>query len=51
LGTNVGDEGLSAMVLWKGDSIDDAELGYLIWPRLENVGVTGEGIEFDELCE
>jgi hypothetical protein len=30
--------------LWKVDSIDEAELGYLKWPRVENVGVTGEGI-------
>ena len=26
------------------DSIEEAELGYLMCPRVENVGVTGEGI-------
>jgi hypothetical protein len=41
---NVGDEGLSLTEMWKVDSIEDAELGYLKCPRVENVGVTGEGI-------
>jgi len=39
----VGDDGLSVVEAWNVDSIDDAELGYLKWPRLEKVGVTGEG--------
>jgi len=41
---NVGDDGLSVAEFWKVESIDEAELGYLKWPRLEKVGVTGEGI-------
>jgi hypothetical protein len=42
--TNVGEDGLSVVELWKEDSIEDAELGYLKCPRVEKVGVTGEGI-------
>jgi hypothetical protein len=46
----VGDDGLSAVEVWNVDSIDDAELGYLKCPRLEKVGVTGEGTsEADEV--
>ena len=41
---NVGEDGLSVAEFWNVDSIDEAELGYLKWPRLEKVGVTGEGI-------
>jgi hypothetical protein len=46
----VGDEGLSMAGLWKDDSTDEVELGYLKCPRAENVGVVGEGIsDADEL--
>lgn len=41
---NVGDDGLSTTEVWYDDSIEEAELEYLKWPREENVGVTGEGI-------
>jgi hypothetical protein len=41
---NVGDDGLSLIGLWRDDSIEEAELEYLKCPRVENVGVTGEGI-------
>ena len=37
-------DGLSLAGLWKGDSIEEAELGYLKCPLVENVGVIGEGI-------
>jgi hypothetical protein len=40
----VGDDGLSATDVWYVDSIDELELGYLKCPRVENVGVIGEGI-------
>jgi len=42
--TNDGDDGLSATEVWKDDSIEEAELGYRKCPRVEKVGVTGEGI-------
>jgi hypothetical protein len=44
----LGDEGLAGLI---GDSsMDEDELEYLRWPRVENVGVTGEGrSEADEL--
>lgn len=49
--TNVGDEGLSPAELWKDDSSDDDELGYLKCPRVEKVGVTGDGIsDAEEFC-
>lgn len=41
--TKLGDDGLSTPELWKDDSNDDVELGYLKCPRVEKVGVTGEG--------
>jgi hypothetical protein len=48
---NVGDDGLSAREVWYDDSIDEAELGYLKCPRVENVGVTGEGTsDAEEFC-
>lgn len=40
---NEGEDGLSTREVWYGDSIEEAELEYLKWPGLENVGVTGEG--------
>jgi len=48
---NVGDAGVSIAVM-KGDaSTDDAELEYLMWPRIENVGVAGdERSEAEEFC-
>jgi hypothetical protein len=49
--TNDGEDGLSTTELWYVDSIDEAELGYLKCPRLENVGVMGEGrSDADEFC-
>jgi hypothetical protein len=42
--TKVGEDGLSFREEWKVESIEEAELGYLKCPRVENVGVTGEGI-------
>ncbi len=44
----VGDDGLSAIDVWYDESIDEAELGYRKWPRVENVGVTGEGMSDGE---
>ena len=41
---NVGEDGLSLTELWKVESIEEAELAYLKCPRMEKVGVTGEGI-------
>lgn len=42
--TKVGEDGLSFTEAWKVESIEEAELGYLKCPRVENVGVTGEGM-------
>jgi hypothetical protein len=52
LGTKVGEDvGLSTTKLLNGDSIEDVELGYRKCPRVEKVGVTGEGTsEAVELC-
>jgi hypothetical protein len=41
---NVGDEGLSTAEPRNGESMEELELGYLKCPRLEKLGVTGEGI-------
>ena len=41
---NVGEDGLSATDVWYDESSDEAELGYRKCPRVENVGVKGEGI-------
>jgi hypothetical protein len=40
----VGDDGLSTTEVWYDDSSEEAELGYLKCPRVENVGVRGEGM-------
>jgi hypothetical protein len=42
-GTNVGDDGLSAVEFRYVESIEEVELEYLKWPRVEKVGVTGDG--------
>lgn len=50
---NVGDDGLSTRGLWYEDSNDDTEddVGYRKCPRVEKVGVTGDGIsDGDESC-
>jgi hypothetical protein len=48
---NVGDEGLSTTEVWYDDSTEETELGYLKCPRVENVGVTGDGrSDAEELC-
>jgi len=48
---NVGEEGLSVDGVFKETSMDEVELEYLSWPRVEKVGVTGDGIsDADELC-
>ena len=48
---NVGDEGLSVDGVFRDTSMDEAELEYLSWHRVEKVGVTGDGIsDADELC-
>ena len=48
---NVGEVGLSTTEVWYGDSTEDTELGYLKCPRVEEVGVTGEGAsEAEEFC-
>ena len=45
-----GDAGLSATEAWNVDSIEEAELGYLMC-RAEKVGVTGEAAsEVEEVC-
>lgn len=41
--TKLGDEGLSLAEAWTVESMEEAELGYLRCPRVEKVGVTGEG--------
>jgi hypothetical protein len=47
----VGDDGLSTTEVWYDDSIEEAELGYRKCPRVENVGVTGEGTsDAEEFC-
>jgi hypothetical protein len=47
----VGDDGESFRELWYEDSTDVTELGYRRWPRVEKVGVTGEGIsDAEALC-
>jgi hypothetical protein len=47
----VGDEGLSTTEVWYEDSIEETELGYRKCPRVENVGVTGEGAsDAEEFC-
>ena len=45
---NVGEDGLSVAEVWTVESIEEAELEYLKWPRLEKVGVRGEGISATE---
>jgi hypothetical protein len=48
---NEGDEGLSVEGVFKETSMDEAGLEYLSWPRVEKVGVTGDGMsDADELC-
>jgi hypothetical protein len=48
---NVGDDGLSVAGVFKDASTDEAELEYLSCPRIEKVGVTGDGMsDVDELC-
>lgn len=47
----VGEDGLSVVELWNEDSTEDAELGYRICPRVEKVGVTGDGMsDAEEFC-
>ncbi len=47
----VGDDGLSTTDVWYNDSSEEAELGYRKCPRVENVGVTGDGrSDADEFC-
>lgn len=47
----VGEFGLSVIELWYADSTEEAELGYRICPRIENVGVTGDGMsDAEEFC-
>ncbi len=47
----MGDEGLSVDGEFKDISVDEAELEYRSCPRVEKVGVTGDGMsDADELC-
>jgi hypothetical protein len=41
---NVGDDGLSVTGVFKDTSMDEVELEYLSWPRVEKVDVTGDGM-------